>query len=229
MHEIKTILFGYCDVLDVPESWEDWRAGRDHLAARFQMTGEGFWRYLYGGSAWRQAVRGQITEAEFWADRLLPLGLHSEAERRALVAALFEGRMIHPTMRALLERLRGHYRLAILSNIEVRDFAAWLADVHDLEGWFEVVIGSADVGLAQPDAAIYALLLERLNDGGRPCAPPEVLFIDCRSDHLAAAAALGVQTVAFESPQALASALEARGVLTARVSPRPVLDGPPSS
>ncbi len=217
MSKIKAVVFGYDDVLNVPEDWETWRADRDHLAARCQMTGEALWQHCFAGPAWRMAVHGQLTEAEFWMDRLLPLGLHTEEERRAFVADLFDGRMIHPVMRDLVERLHGRVLLAVLANIEVQDMATWLVDTHALEGFFAVVIGSADVGLAKPEPAIYDLLLRRLS-----CRPDDVLFIDNLRSYTAAAEALDMQTVLFQSPLSLASTLAARGVLTPAAPTLPV-------
>lgn len=217
MSTIQAVVFGYDDVLNVPEDWEAWRAERDHLAARFHLTGKALWRHCFRGPAWAMAVRGQLSEAEFWMDRLLPFGLHSEEERRSFVDALFAGRMIHPAMRDLLMQLRGRFRLGVLANIEVPDLAVWLADCHALEDTFDVVIGSADVGLAKPDPAIYARLLQEL-----ACRPDEVLYIDNVRPHTATAEALGMATVCFESPRQLASTLVVRGILPAAAPALPV-------
>ncbi len=207
MTNIAAVVFDFGGVLDVPEDRESWLAQRDHLAAGVGMTGEGFWHYLFRSDAWERAKRGQITEEAFWADRLMPLGMHSEAQRRAFVARLMAGRGVHPAMRALLERLQARYTLALLSNTAVRNMADWLAESFDLTV-FDEVISSADVGLAKPEEAIYRLLLERLR------LPPEtVLFIDDLARNTTAADALGIQTIIFESPEVLVSVLQAHGML----------------
>ena len=92
MANIAAVVFDFGGVLDAPENRESWLAQRDHLAAGVGMTGEAFWHYLFRSDAWERAKRGQITEEAFWADRLMPLGMHSEAQRRAFVARLMAGR-----------------------------------------------------------------------------------------------------------------------------------------
>ena len=68
-----------------------------------------------------------------------------------------------------------------------------------LEAWFDAVIISCEVRLSKPDPRIYELCLHRL---GLPA--PEALFVDDRADNIEGAARVGLRTLQFEGPDALA-------------------------
>ena len=70
---------------------------------------------------------------------------------------------------------------------------------HPLETCFDAVVISCEVGLSKPDPRIFRLCLERL---GLPA--PDVLFVDDRADNVEGAAAVGLRTLQFEGPDALA-------------------------
>lgn len=210
MQDIQAIVFDFGNVLDVPDDWAVWEAQRDQLVARFRMESGEFWQHLFGSEAWQRAKLGQMSEEAFFADRLTLVGMTDPGEQRAFVKALFAGRQVNNTMRDLLKQLRtqGRHKLAVLSNTAIRNMAEWLATEQDLPCMFDEVVASADVGLAKPDAAIYELLLARLE-----CAPHQVLFIDDQQRNTDAAAALGIQTHLFESSPALMAELIAHQIL----------------
>lgn len=74
----------------------------------------------------------------------------------------------------------------------------------------ETVVLSGEVGLVKPDPRIFQLLLERTGRQAGDC-----LLIDDAPANIAAAAALGFQTVRFESPERLRQELVQRGLLSA--------------
>ena len=74
--------------------------------------------------------------------------------------------------------------------------------------WFQSIVLSGEVGIAKPDPRIFQVLLERTGRQAGDC-----LLIDDAPANIAAAAALGFQTVRFESPQQLKDALVRRGLL----------------
>lgn len=208
MEQIKAVIFDFGSVLDIPEDRDDWLAQRDHLAASVGMTGKALWKHIFVNDAWPQAEVGAMTNDEFWADRLLPLGLHSREERDDFARRLFAGRNhIHSAMRAIIERLQGRYVLAVLSNTGIRNMADWIAAEVGFPGVFDHVIGSADVGLMKPDPAIFRLTLERLG-----VLPAEALFIDDYQQNIDAAVELGIEGILFESPEKLEAALAKRGL-----------------
>ncbi len=103
---------------------------------------------------------------------------------------------LYPGVIAVLDELRLRYRLAALSDGQ----SAWafpeLRSVG-LEGYFDPVIVSSDLGFRKPDARMFELLLERMK-----LAPEEILFVgnDMYRD-VFGAARLGIRTVFFRSNQ----------------------------
>jgi len=89
-------------------------------------------------------------------------------------------------------------RTAFLSNSGPEVMARVRAD-HPLEARFDAVVISCEVGLCKPDPRIYRLCLERLALRG-----PETLFVDDRADNVESAAGVGLRTLQFDGPDALA-------------------------
>jgi len=102
-------------------------------------------------------------------------------------------------MAGFLASLRAAHQLALVSN-------AWPSACHRarrrwmLDGLFDGMIFSCEVGVAKPDAEIYYLACERLG-----IVPTEALFIDDDRKNVEAAAALGMQALQFlDTPSAIA-------------------------
>lgn len=91
---------------------------------------------------------------------------------------------------AMLRRLRqGGLKLALLSNADVMDIAAYRGSA--LDGLFDVEIFSCDAGCAKPEAAIYHACL-----GGLGLEAGECVFAgDGGSDELQGAKAVGLRTI----------------------------------
>ena len=94
-----------------------------------------------------------------------------------------------------------------LSNMEAETFPLRLRRFGFLR-WFDGHVISGLEGMAKPDPRIYRLLLDRYR-----LAAGDTLFIDDRADNVAAARAVGMCAVRFESPQVLRAQLESIGLL----------------
>lgn len=103
----------------------------------------------------------------------------------------------------------GSVRLFALTNMEAHTYPGRL-ERYEFLGWFEGTVVSSAEGVIKPDPRIYQVLLERYG-----LQPASTLMIDDNPRNVAAAHALGMQTVLFESPEALRAALETAGVLAA--------------
>ena len=115
-----------------------------------------------------------------------------------------------PRSARLLEALRARgVPVFALSNFGRETWAHSLPHYPFLEA-FDRAFVSGHLGLAKPDAAIYAAV-ER--EGG--VAPGALLFTDDRPENIAVAAARGWGTHLFEGPEGLADRLVAEGLLTA--------------
>jgi len=76
--------------------------------------------------------------------------------------------------------------------------------------WFDGIVVSGREGVIKPDARIFRILLER-----HGVAPESAVFIDDVAENAAAAAALGLHGIHFQSPEQLRRELIAVGMLEA--------------
>ena len=109
----------------------------------------------------------------------------------------------------ILRQLRtAGYPLYAISNWPAEKFDLVRPD-YEFFGWFRGIVISGEVGAAKPDPRIFHALLEQV---GRPAG--ECLLIDDSPVNIAAAQALGFQTLRFHSPAQLAGELARRGLLS---------------
>ena len=72
--------------------------------------------------------------------------------------------------------------------------------IFDPESFFDVYVGSADVGMRKPSRDIYELAMEKLNEidkakGGQGIKPEEVVFLDDIGENLKTAKQVGMKTI----------------------------------
>jgi epoxide hydrolase-like predicted phosphatase len=147
-------------------------------------------RHLWAGDLWRQAERGEISDAEFWRRAAHGLGLGEETTTK-LRADIWETWEVEPRVLALIDQARARYRVAMLTNA-TDAMEELLTEHYGVADRFEAIVNSARVGVAKPDAAIYQELLRRL-----ALSAGEVVLIDDRAENVAAAAALGMHVAWF--------------------------------
>ena len=164
-------------------------------------------RIMFGSEAWQETLLGRKTLDEYWLEIGPRLGLHSQDEIQSFRQRYFGDETINQDVLALIRRLHGRYKLAVLSNAPPR-LSEWLADWQILD-LFDVVVCSGDEGLVKPDPAIFELTLTRLG-----VAPNEAIFVDDTLGHVAAARSLGIRGIHFSTASALAGELEQLLALT---------------
>jgi putative hydrolase of the HAD superfamily len=161
-------------------------------------------------NAWACAERGEIDRDEFFA--------RFEAEARALghavdARALFAGMTfaVRPAMVALLQRLRGRYLLACLTNNMRVGHGAVMsatsegaAEIQAVFALVDHVIESWRIGVRKPEPAFYRIACERTG-----VAPHEAVFLDDLGINLKPARALGMHTIKVDEPGPAIAALEA--------------------
>jgi 2-haloacid dehalogenase len=108
----------------------------------------------------------------------------------------------------LLRRLKqGGHPLYALTNFSAEKFPL-MRRRYEFLGLFEYILVSGEVGLVKPDPAIYRLMLEKVRHPASQC-----LFIDDSHKNVAAAQALGFDTIHFQSSKLLELELHNRKLL----------------
>lgn len=151
---------------------------------------------MFDSQAWQDALLGRKTTEEFWHLIGPELGLNTADEVNRFRRRYHADEAINEAVLDLIRKLRGRYKLAILSNAPP-DLTRWLAD-WEMRDLFEVVFCSGDEGMIKPDPAAFKLTLERLGVG-----PVEAVFIDDTPEHVEAARKLGIQGIIFTTAAAL--------------------------
>lgn len=199
---IQAVIFDIGNVLIEwhPERFYDAAIGAEARAALFAAVDlHGMNDAVDRGGAFRDSVyalAGRHPEWEapirLWHDRWLemagPTIPHSLRLLRALRA---KGTPVHA-----------------LTNFGAETFALALEPFPFLAE-FDQAFVSGRLGMAKPDAEIYALVEARTG-----LAPGALLFTDDRAENIAAAAARGWATHHFAGPEGLAARLVAEGLLT---------------
>lgn len=147
-------------------------------------------------------VLGRITPDE-WSESILRglTGLVANGTAVELSTALIRSPFhADEAVVALLRRARTHMPLVLVTNTSVQleeDLESLgLTDLADH------VVSSARVGIAKPDRRIYDIAVERAGVPAERC-----LFVDDTLENVEAAAALGMRTVHYRTPQDLRTAL----------------------
>jgi putative hydrolase of the HAD superfamily len=171
-----------------------WNMGWD--AARALETAHGLppgslHATLYGGDAWSLVERGR-GDREAWL-----AGAHRALEQlagRALPPLHAEWRALQAPIREnidLVRALRPRHRTGILSNADAT-LRERLGNVIGIVDLFDDIVCSAEVGLAKPEPAIYALACARL---GLP--PGACVFVDDHGPNVVAAADAGLRAILY--------------------------------
>lgn len=134
----------------------------------------------------------EISDDEFYDHLLTELNLSLD-NKTILRKFVIDDFFIDQEMLTLIRELRRTYTTALLTNfpLHVHDFMrrSWHVD-----GAFDHIIVSADVGLIKPDPRIFQLTLDRVG-----CEANEAVFMDDRRNNVDAATAMGMKGIYFKS------------------------------
>ena len=153
--------------------------------------------------------RGWISAEEFFLETVLRLNPRLDLTFDVLWPQVCaESKVLHPECLDMLAELKrsGRWRLATLNN-ESCELNEYRLDAFKLRSLFDYFICSAYVHETKPMAGIYQAAIDI--SGFRPAT---ALLIDDKEENCAAARALGMQAILFESPAQLDAALAGVGV-----------------
>lgn len=157
--------------------------------------------------AWHRLERGEIDMAAYYgiimerAPRVLGRGIDFDAYSRFMRSS---APGVHWQVVHRIRDLRGTVKLGLLTN-NVKEFGEHWRSTFPIDELFEVIVDSSHVGMRKPDPEIYLLTCEQL-----AVDPGEAVFVDDNADNVAAARALGMETVHFgDDPRVALAELDA--------------------
>jgi putative hydrolase of the HAD superfamily len=202
MGQVSTVLWDVGGVL-LTNGWD--HGQRDRVLAIFGLPREPFERiHAEQNDAWE---KGKITIEEY-LDRTVFYEPRDFAPAD-FIARMKEQSALHPnTAMELLRQISAsdEYAVGILNN-ESRELNDYRLAAFGLVELLDCFISSCYVGLRKPHPEIYKLALDLLQRD-----PTEVIFIDDRSENIAAAQALGMQGIVHTTAKQTAAELALLGV-----------------
>jgi putative hydrolase of the HAD superfamily len=187
---VTWVMFDYGGVVSDPPTQQDLALLAGVAGAGVPAFTEWYWK-------WRRAYDlAELDTPEYWRQIGQGLGRdYSDAQISELTRLDRASWLrLQPGTVALIEDLRASGRpLALLSNApgELAEAIGRLP----MASYFDHLLFSCELKLAKPDPECYVRALARLG-----ASAEEVIFIDDRSENVAAGAALGLQSIHFSSP-----------------------------
>lgn len=105
----------------------------------------------------------------------------------------YASQKLNPQFLALIEKLHGRYKTALLSNASRETISLLTKDVP-LDSLFSEVIVSSDVKMIKPDPRLFQLALSRLG-----VKPAEAVLIDDSSKYVVAAKNQGINAILYNN------------------------------
>lgn len=145
----------------------------------------------------RALVTGRLSDADWRREIATQLqGTHAEADVAGAIARWSDGAgQIDQAMLALVQQRTSGWGLVLVTNASSR-LRADLTRLG-LDGSFDVIVNSSEIGAAKPDAAFFHTALQMAG-----CGVADAVFVDDSLGNVQAARALGLRAhrhAAFES------------------------------
>ncbi len=183
---IKAVIFDFGGVLVRTTN----EGGRKKWEERLNLAPGELSRTVFESEVSILATVGRVREEDIWKHVSDIYGL-SPNELHALEQDFWSGDELDQTLIGYIHSLRPRYKTAILSN-------AWSGArltftnrfaIHDA---VDLIVVSAEVGLAKPDPRIYQLIVKRLE-----VLPEESIFVDDFEQNVIAARTFGIHAIQF--------------------------------
>lgn len=177
-------------------------APRQALAVKTGMSSRELEYLFYAGESGDRCQLGEISYEEHVENVRQVLGLSAE-EMTQFVDQFWGGDIFDRELVAYIRDLKSRYRTGLLSNA-FSNLRPFLEQDNRVDGVFDDMVISAEVGIVKPDPAIYLLSLSNLG-----VQPGEAVFIDDMPNNVQGAISLGMHAVRFESPAQVRNDLDA--------------------
>lgn len=187
---IRAVIFDFGGVLVRTED----RTSRQQLAERLGMSYQELSEVVFDSETARQSTLGEISADEAWEIIRKKLGLTPE-ELASMREQFWGGDVLDTELIDFLSELKGDYQIALLSNAG-NDLRQALEEEWQISDVFDLIVISAEVGLAKPDPKVYQHILEQLG-----IEPHEAVFVDDFLENVNAASAAGMYAIHFKGSQ----------------------------
>jgi epoxide hydrolase-like predicted phosphatase len=185
---IKAVIFDFGGVLMRTED----QTPRMELSKRLDLEIKQLYDLIFDSPSANKATLGEITVDQHWENVRTGLGLTPQ-EFPEVRRLFWAGDRLDADLVGKIRSLRPRFKTALLSNAW-SDLRRYLQDEWKIADAFDELIISAEAGIAKPAPEIFRLALSRLQ------VPPELaVFVDDFPANIAAARALGLNTVHFRS------------------------------
>jgi epoxide hydrolase-like predicted phosphatase len=184
---IQAVLFDVGGVLIRTEG----RTARRKWEARLGLPEFGLGRAIFGSEISARATVGQASVAQVWRQVATQFGLGDE-QMHELERDFWSDDWLDAELVQFMRDLRPRCKTGLLSNAWP-DARRVLSVKFGLGDAVDVMILSAEVGCAKPDARIYQIAVERLGVQWE-----EAVFVDDVAENVASAQALGMGGIRFE-------------------------------
>ncbi len=163
------------------------------IERRYGLPERGLWRSMYETPEW-QALRVGEGDEKSWVgairrelDALAGRPVADDISREWVQC----WRGLDDTVMSVIDGLRGRYRVGMISNATLT-LEDELRDHHKIHDLFDVIVNSARVGFAKPDARIFRHAAEALR-----VAPAACVHVDDLPHNVAGARDAGFQAVHY--------------------------------
>ena len=185
-----------CDFGGVLVRMED-ESLRHQMADRLGLTLPEMMNALFNSEACQRASEGKITEDDYWQE-IRAMFHFTEAETAQFRDDIFRGEQLNQELLDLLQSLPTGFKKAILSNAW-SDARQFFTETFHLDRYFELMVISAEEGIAKPADEIYLRTAERLD-----LKPWELLYVDDLLPNAQAAAKVGMAAIHYtDTPSAI--------------------------
>jgi putative hydrolase of the HAD superfamily len=134
--------------------------------------------------------KGLISDEQFWdwVQRQVP----SDWDAALIKQAWYDGYILDEEIRALIETLRGRYKIIAFSG-NIKSRVQYLEHKYRFRRLFDVEIYSFDYHVTKPDKRFVEIMLEKAG-----CEPQEVAYVDDNDGYAQPARELGIQVVIYK-------------------------------
>lgn len=131
-----------------------------------------------------------------------PIAEHLGVTVDTWVDALASGRRINMPLLEYVKELGTKYKVGMLSNVGKGRLPELFGEGF-LEGYFDVVVASGDIGFAKPQARAYEYVADQIG-----VRLDECVFTDDREEYIEGAQHVGMKTILFTGTEQFKAELE---------------------